>query len=109
MRVPITIVAIVFGFVTYATAAATDQENFQKTVDKYLSSFDAPKKGLCICISDTGFTFSRKRVGVMVRANGSDGSGAHVVVNCTIPSYDANGAIIGMAPLTCADWVPLSK
>src|SRR5690348_13318587 len=100
MRVCIAIVAIVFGFVTCASAAATDQENLEKTVDKYLSSFDAPKKGLCVCISDSGFTFGRKRVGVITRASQADGSGNHVVVNCNIPGYDANGAVIGQVPVT---------
>ena len=108
MRVRVAIVAIAFGFVTCASAAATDKENVEKTVDKYLSSFDAPKKGLCICISDS-FTFARKRVGVIERASQADGSGDHVVVNCHIPGYDANGAVIGQIPVTCADWVPLSK
>jgi len=109
MRVRGAIVAISLGLATCASAATTDQETLEKTVDKYLSSFDAPKKGLCVCLSDTMFTFGRKRVGVIERASGSDGSGAHVLVNCHVPSYDANGATIGQVPVTCADWVPLSK
>ena len=109
MRVLGAIVAISLGFATCASAATTDQETLEKTVDKYLSSFDAPKKGLCVCLSDTMFTFGRKRVGVIERATGADGSGNHVLVNCHVPAYDSNGAIIGMAPVACADWVPLSK
>jgi hypothetical protein len=109
MRVRIAIVAVAFGFLTCSSAGATDQENVEKTVDKYLSSFDAPKKGLCICIGDGGFPQGRKRVGVIRRSFQADGSGGHVAVNCDIPGYDASGALIGQVPVTCADWVPLSK
>jgi hypothetical protein len=108
MRVSIAIMAMAFGFVTSVSAAPTDQQNVEKTVDKYLSTLEAPKKGLCVCMSDS-FTFSRKRVGVVTRAQQADASGNHVVVNCVIPSFDANGARIPEVPLTCGNWVPLSK
>ena len=61
------------------------------------------------CIGDSAFSFGRKRVGVIERGSQGDGSGNHVAVNCHIPSYDAGGAVIGEIPVTCADWVPLSK
>ena len=109
MHVRRAIVAIALGFATCASAAATDQETLEKTVDKYLSSLDGPKKGLCICISDSAFVQGRKRVGVIERATQADASGNHVVVNCHIPGYDADGARIAQVPVTCADWVPLSK
>jgi hypothetical protein len=103
------IVALALGFVTSVSAATTDQQNVEKTVDKYLSTFNAPKKGLCVCIGDS-LPDGLKRVGIIVREGTiTDGFGTHVAVACVIPGFDPNGGLISQMPVQCSDWVPLSK
>ena len=103
------IVALALGFVTSVSAATTDQQSVENTVDKYLSTFNAPKKGLCICIGDS-LPDGLKRVGIIVREGTiTDGFGAHVAVACVIPGFDPNGGLISQMPVECFDWVPLSK
>ena len=103
------IVALALGFVTSVSAATTDQQNVENTVDKYLSTFNAPKKGLCICIGDS-LPNGLKRVGIIAREGTiTDGFGTHVAVACVIPAFDPNGGLISQMPVQCSDWVPLSK
>ncbi len=113
MRVYGAIVVIALGFLASASVAATtatDLQTLQNAVDKSLSSsLNAPKKGLCVCISDSSFVQGRKRVGVIESAFQADASGNHVVVHCHVPGYDAAGALIPQIPVTCDDWVPLAK
>ena len=100
---------VALGFVTSVSAATTDQQNVENTVDKYLSTFNAPKKGLCICIGDS-LPNGLKRVGIIAREGTiTDGFGAHVAVACVIPGFDPNGGLISQMPVQCFDWVPLSK
>ena len=91
-------------FLAATTAGATDQENFEKARDKYLSSDTLnPKKGLCICISDVS-ALSLKRVGFMFGGIVGDS----IAVSCVLPRFDGAGARIG-PEARCEDWVPLAK